>query len=268
MRTFNLLLQGVSRIWRGVCVSLCRRDVYVVIADNRLKAMFSVLSKTKGKIASVSVVSLSAGIAVVVAVLLVPSCGSSGGVFEQRVAESVALQISHYPDSRLVDVYKNFFHDKFGPGHMIADSAAAGAYLRRELQSVNGPSQDSRAEVTGWEGNFVRVDLVVLKDGVVDYSTFMEAFMESAQGVQMPSVEEWRVEWRKIERVIRRLYPQLPDLDKDSKFLDSLLAKGKYVVHHSEIYSQQYDPHYRLFRKEVYETRLQPLLDSSHFISR
>jgi hypothetical protein len=151
---------------------------------------------------------------------------------------------------------------------MIADSAAAGAYLRMELQSVTGPSQVSRAEVTGWEGNFVRVDLVVLKDGVVDYSTFMEAFMESAQGVQMPSVEEWRVEWRKIERVIRSLYPELPDIDKDSKFLDSLLAKGKYVVHHSEIYSQQYDPHYRLFRKEVYETRLQPLLDSSHFISR
>lgn len=262
MRTFNLLLQGVSRIWRGVCVSLCRRDVYVVIADNRLKAMFSVLSKTRGKIASVSVVSLSAGIAVVVAALLVLSCGN-GGVFEQRVAESVALQISHYPDSRLVDVYKNFFHDKFGPGHMIADSAAAGAYLIMELQSVTVPSQVSRAEVTGWEGNFVRVDLVVLKEGVVDYSTFMEAFMESAQGVQMPSVEEWRGEWRKIERVIRSLYPHLPDFDKDSKFLDSLLAKGKYVVHHSEIYSKQYDPHYRLFRKEVYETRLQPLLDSS-----
>ena len=261
MRIFKHLLQGISRTWRGVCVSLCRRDVYGVIADNRLKAMFRVLSQTRGNVASVSFVRVSVGIAAVVAALLVPSCGSGGGVFEQRVAESVALQISHYPDSRLVDVYKNFFHDKFGPGHMIADSAAAGAYLRRELQSVTGPSQVSRAEVTGWEGNFVRVDLVVLKEGVIDYSTFMEAFMESAQGVQMPEVEEWRGEWRKIERVIRRLYPQLPDFDKDSKFLDSLLAKGKYVVHHSEVYSQQYDPHYRLFKKSVYETRLQHLLD-------
>ena len=180
--------------------------------------------------------------------------------FEQRVTEGVLWQMSNYPESQLVDVYKNFFHDKFGPGHMIPDSASAGAYIRRELQNVTGPSQVNRAEVTGWEGNFVRVDLVVLKENLVSYPVFMEAFMESAQGVVPPAVDEWRGEWRRIERIIRRLYPYIPDLERDSRFLDSLLSKGKYVVHHSETYTQHYDPHYRLFKKQVFETRLQPLL--------
>lgn len=186
-----------------------------------------------------------------------------GKNFEKRVSERVVWQMSNYPESQLVDIYKNFFHDKFGPGHMIPDSASAGAYIRRELQSVIGPSQVNRAEVTGWEGNFVRVDLAVLKEGLISYQVFIEAFMESAQGGVPPAVDEWRGEWRRIERIVKRLYPDIPEFEKDSRFLDSLMVAGKYVVHHSQAYSNEYNPHYRLFKKTVYETRLQPLLDLS-----
>ena len=31
--------------------------------------------------------------------------------------------------------YKNFFQDKFGPGHIVSDTIAAGNYLRREMAS-------------------------------------------------------------------------------------------------------------------------------------
>lgn len=197
----------------------------------------------------------------------VAGCGV-GGDFERRVSERVAWQMDNYPESRLVDIYKNFFQDRFGPGHMIADSASAGAYLRSELLTVKGRSQVNLAEVTGWRGDYVRVDLSVITEGLVSYQVFFDAFMESAQGILLPlagkpadkSIDDWEKEWKRIEKIAKDLYPDIPDFQKDSRFLDSLLSTGKYVVHHSDVYSKLYDPHYRLFRKDVFETRLKPLL--------
>ena len=213
------------------------------------------------------------------------------GDFERRVSERVVWQMDNYPESRLRDLYKNFFQDRFGPGHMIADSASAGAYLRRELLMVKGPSQVNLTEVTGWRGDYVRIDLWVIKEGLVSYQAFLEAFMESAQGVRLPQDEksaevgaeetaevgvegqvvkqaedpeegwekEWKKEWKRIEKIAKNHYPDMPDFQKDSRFLDSLLIAGKYVVHHSDAYSKSYDPHYRLFRRSVYENRLKSI---------
>ena len=69
-------------------------------------------------------------------------CGSAGELqgrdvvlnmdMRSRVESVVKRQLELYPQSRLIDLYKNFFQDKFGPGHMVADTASAGAYIRRE----------------------------------------------------------------------------------------------------------------------------------------
>ena len=40
--------------------------------------------------------------------------------FEKAVREAVSWQIQTYPKSTLKDLYKNFFQDKFGPGHIIS----------------------------------------------------------------------------------------------------------------------------------------------------
>ena len=74
--------------------------------------------------------------------------------FETEVKWAVRWQMQYYSKSRLIDLYKNFFQDKFGPGHMVADTASAGAYLRRELYEVRGQSQVQAAEKTGWEGRY------------------------------------------------------------------------------------------------------------------
>lgn len=59
---------------------------------------------------------------------------------ERRVEVAVRRQMERYPESRLIDYYKNFFQDKFGPGHMVSDTASAGAYLRRELAKIEAES--------------------------------------------------------------------------------------------------------------------------------
>ncbi|MDE6637096.1 MAG: hypothetical protein K2K32_02525, partial [Muribaculaceae bacterium] len=82
------------------------------------------------------------------------------------IAEALDYQMSHYPSSQYRDVYKNFMQDFFGPGHILADTAASGRYLRQEL-SEEGPFDGPLYEKTGFRGNFYRVNLSLIKDGIV-----------------------------------------------------------------------------------------------------
>lgn len=86
--------------------------------------------------------------------------------FDSAVREAVTRQMQTYPKSTLKDLYKNFFQDKFGPGHIISDTTAAGNYLRREMASYS-EIEGAVAEPTGWEGNFLRVNLSVIKTGQI-----------------------------------------------------------------------------------------------------
>ena len=178
-----------------------------------------------------------------------------------RVEDVVKRQMEYYPESRLTDLYKNFFQDKFGPGHMVADTASAGAYIRRELAVMRGESgangvvisQREAAEIIGWEGRFVRVDLAVIDMGIVSYRRFADAFFESSASHILPDVQEWAEEWKIIEAIIKITAPQLNGFEEDSSEIWKMLSGGSYVVHHSREYSAAYRPHYRLIRRDIWE---------------
>ena len=53
------------------------------------------------------------------------SCNMYGQ--EDEIRQAVAGQMHIYPKSTLRDLYKNFFQDLFGPGHIVSDTASAGA---------------------------------------------------------------------------------------------------------------------------------------------
>ena len=67
--------------------------------------------------------------------ILLPFTSSAFGqeLSENRIKEAVCRQLEAYPQSSLRDLYKNFFQDRFGPGHIVSDTASAGKYLREEL---------------------------------------------------------------------------------------------------------------------------------------
>lgn len=178
--------------------------------------------------------------------------------FEQAVREAVERQMRLYPRSTLKDLYKNFFQDRFGPGHLVADTAAAGRYLRRELASYTtceGPA----AEPTGWQGNFYRVNLSVIKQGRISYDRFFDAFVRSVNSIRPVPLSRWQEEWEKIEVVIRRLYPDLPGYEADRLEIEQRLAAGEYVGHHSREFEISYSPHYRIISREIYEKEIKSL---------
>lgn len=179
--------------------------------------------------------------------------------FETAVRAAVSCQMQTYPKSTLKDLYKNFFQDKFGPGHIIGDTAAAGNYLRRELASYTECSGDI-AEPTGWEGNFLRVNLLVIKTGQIPYNTFFDAFVRSVNGIQPVTVAEWKKEWFQIEAIIRSMKLTLPGYEADRKEIEERLDRGEYVGHHSKVFEDTYSPHYRIISREIFEKELKPLL--------
>ncbi|MDR1879546.1 MAG: hypothetical protein LBQ78_01260 [Tannerellaceae bacterium] len=186
------------------------------------------------------------------------ACTEKNG-FEAAVRMAVNKQMQTYPASTLKDLYKSFFQDKFGPGHLIGDTAAAGDYLRRELASYS-ETKGEAAEPTGWEGNFYRVNLSVVKNRQVPYGLFLDAFIRSANEVQPPSVAAWKREWKRIEAVIRSMNLPLPGYEADRSEIDSRLDQGNYIGHHSESYEALYSPHYRIVQKEIFEKELLPLI--------
>lgn len=182
--------------------------------------------------------------------------------FDKAVRSAVERQMQGYPKSTLKDLYKNFFQDKFGPGHIVSDTTAAGNYLRREMASCT-ETEGEIAEPTGWEGNFYRVNLSVIKNGQIPYQTFFDAFIRSVNGIRPVTVAEWQKEWNRIEAIIRSMNLSLPDYENDRKEIDDRLERGEYVGHHSKAFEDSYSPHYRIISKEIFEQELQPLIQLS-----
>jgi hypothetical protein len=177
----------------------------------------------------------------------------------KQVRAAIENQLKEYPESTLQDLYKNFFQDYFGPGHMVGDTTSAGAYLDRELASFEQAS-GAYYEPTGYNGNFYRVNLSVIKEGIISRDVFFDAFIRSVSSIQTITIEEWQKEWAMIDSVILTMNMSLTNYDEDREKIFSLLEQGKFVMHHSEQFSANYDPHYRIMGREIFLNEILPLL--------
>lgn len=187
------------------------------------------------------------------------ACTASGPSADP-VRAAVERQLRDYPASTLLDLYKSFFQERFGPGHIVSDTTAAGNYLRRELASADRYA-GHYYEPTGCNGGFYRVSLAVIAEGLVPYDLYFDAFMRSVREIEPVEVEQWRSDWQEIVTVIADAAPDLPDFAADSLAIARMLEQGGYASHHSRIYNEKYLPHYRLIRKDIFESELQPLID-------
>ena len=170
-------------------------------------------------------------------------------VDSEAVKVAVAAQMESYPESRLQDLYKSFFQDRLGPGHIIRDRQSARDYILSELATADtlmGP----RTVSCGWQGNYMRVNLSVIADGLMTAEKLTDALMASAKEVSDEDIYRRRNEWAEIEAIIEKTYPDIPELQVDKVRIDELLNTGQYALHHSAQYNAAYHPHYRIIAKE------------------
>ena len=170
----------------------------------------------------------------------------------ELIRDAVRLELKDHPKATLVDIYKNFFQDEFGPGHMIPDKQAALNYLNRELAASEG-FEKQLYQPLGYKHNYYRINLSLVRNGSLPADTLLNAFVRSANSVKAPGIKQWKKEWSKIEAVIKEMNLDLESYDDDRIELLQMLDEGKYVVHHSETYIRYYDPHYRIVDRENFE---------------
>ena len=174
---------------------------------------------------------------------------------KEAVEHVVRQQMQAYPASLLQDIYKNFFQDYWGPEHMISDSVAVANYLQQELASFDDcyPCSGADIEATGLKGNFYRVNLCVIKKEIIPFDVFLNAFIESANQTTPPPLSDWIDTWNEIVKTIDAMQLDLPNYEADKANISNILQSGQYAIHHSEQYTRQYEPHYRIIKKEIYE---------------
>lgn len=181
------------------------------------------------------------------------------GSTDRQIIKAVEKQMKMYPESTLRDLYKNFFQDYFGPGHIIANTNAASNYLQQEL-SATTEFEGKDYEYTGYKGKMVRVNLKVIADGRVPYDKYLDAFLRSVNGITPPSIEEWQAEWAKIDSVIMTMGIELNNAEKDRQEITQLLDDNKFVMHHSRQFNEHYAPHYRIIERHIFEEEILPLI--------
>lgn len=180
----------------------------------------------------------------------------------QDVERFVRWHVDTYPQSRLLDIYKSCFQDYMGAEHMLGDTASVKAYLDYELAQID--TADTTLwlyEPCGIEGNYVRVNLMAVKAGLLAEDVLLDAFIRTANGAKRPAVEVWRERWGEIVAVIDAMSLNLPYYIEDKQSIDELLAKGKYAISHSLEYREAYRPHYRIVERAIFESEIKPLIE-------
>lgn len=184
-------------------------------------------------------------------IVMISSCGHHDN--QPEIKQAVDFLVHRYPESTLQDIYKSFFQDEYGPGHLLSDTGAAKRYLENELSAMTSQG-NYQAEPCGTGKNFVRVPLDLVKDGLIPPDPFFNAFIAGASEFKLPDIVDWQGKWTVIVDMIEKMNPDIDNFPADKEAIGKMLERGEYVVHHSESYSRNYDPHYRIMGKAHWET--------------
>lgn len=137
--------------------------------------------------------------------------------------EALIQYSQHYPAAEATDLYKLVFQDLYGPGHLLTDSLAAVRYISKEVAEMKDTNIFPLYEYTLCDSNFVRVNLILVKRGVIPLEKLVSALLRSAQGLPTPD--------------------------------------HKFVMSHSVAFKDAYNPHYRIVRRDIFEQEFRRLID-------
>ena len=171
-------------------------------------------------------------------------------------------QIKNHPYQTLQDVYKSCYQDEYGPGHIIADESSSLNYLFTETNSIEKNYKPPVLfEKTGLEGNYIRVDLNLIKNGNVPFFVLFKSLLISAEIGSQKTDEDWADIWSSIVEEIKNSDIVLDNFEEDINRLYNISISDDKVVHHSELYENTYHPHYRIIEKNIFEKYIKPFMN-------
>lgn len=168
----------------------------------------------------------------------------------------------NFPEAELRDVYKYCFQDKFGAAHIITDSQSCANYIKEEIDKCDTSvwRYDRLYEPLEIYGNYVRVNILAIKQGKITTGQLVSALLRSGTPPDSASLAEWPQEWNKIEKDLHNMTIPFANFKQDSTYIAELFNNGMYVFHHSKRFNQVYHYSYRLIRRDIFEKELLPYL--------
>jgi len=171
------------------------------------------------------------------------------GSFSHKVLVAATALLNRYPLATLADIYKSFFQDEFGPGHLLDDHAAALTFLDREIETTVNRFR-YEPEPCGLGRCYCRLSLDLVVGGIVSRQRFAEAFLRGSAGFTEPEGETWSRRWTDMRMALLPLRPRIEEFDEAAERIDDRLQHGQYAMHHSARFREAYDPRYRIVRME------------------
>ena len=179
---------------------------------------------------------------------------SAGFIWAESMTKEAAVDylVTNYPKAQLADLYKSFYQDAFGPGHILGDTVASRRYFFSELadtSSWSGPAY----EYTGSGNNFVRLNMDLVKKGVIPAEAFFQAFVNSLGQVEPPKDEDWIMEWQSIDKIIKNKGYTFSNEGEDRALIDKKMDSHEFTMHHSPAFNSNYNFHYRIISLPQFE---------------
>lgn len=155
-----------------------------------------------------------------------------------------------------------------GPEHLISGTVFAANYLKEELMTYQENLDNQRYESptkpfyhVGDRHPYARVDLSVVLNGLVTEEAFLNAFVRRANEGKRITEDEWVNKWRKVARILRKEFEDIPNLENNLHTLDLLMAEGHCIIHHSQAFRDTDHPHYRIIDSGIFVDELRPLIE-------
>lgn len=168
-----------------------------------------------------------------------------------KVIGLINSEFKLHPKAQLIDYYKLFFQGTFGPEHIISSKSAASKFLQNELDETSVFEKNNFQDIS-FINEMYRVNLSVIKKGIVSINDFFEAFIKSLDLKNKISFKEWLDNWKIIEQQIFSMKISIDNRIQQSAELCEII-KTKQLISHSKTYRIKYTPHYRLMNKEEFK---------------
>ena len=165
-----------------------------------------------------------------------------------KIKRLIKSEFKLHPEAQLIDYYKLFFQDAFGPEHIITDRVLVRNFLQNELDKAY-IFEESDYQNISYINEFYRVNLNVINKGMISFNDFLDIFLKSAELKNKMSHNEWMESWKNIEQQILIMEIPLENIEQQAAELWKII-ESKQLVRHSDIYRTAYSPHYRLINAE------------------
>jgi hypothetical protein len=158
-------------------------------------------------------------------------------------------QHARYPAMEAQDWYKLVHQSVFGAGHAIQNVEAAHDWLIREWEDLDTVSNELLVEILGPDSVYARINLRPYKSAGGKSDELFRFFLQTANQETEPD-DRFERYWRSLREAARKRAIAI-SVDVLDSLYSTMSATGFPAIHHSERYSELYDPAYRVVSCEL-----------------